>query len=153
MIVAMTEFSRAIEEQRMASSEREKYLELEMAEMMAQGRDTLKNMDKVWQARIDDLNEDYAFLAENALTDEKMLSAMQKAFAEERKIYLESRAEESARFQDQFKFLQRMLSSHIETTLATVSNLHEAVKDIRLQLRNMNEQLTIHLKNQSKLIE
>ena len=153
MKIAMAKYSKALEEQRMASADRELYLEREMAQMAESSLETLEKMDNLWQARIDSLNEDYKKLAANALTDEKMLEAMQTAFAEERKLYLANRAEESKRYTEQFQFVQKMLTSHIENTLATTVNLHEALKDIRYRLRHMSKQLTLQLKNESKLIE
>ena len=149
----MAKYSKALDEQRMASADREAYLEKEMAEMAESSLKTLEDMDNQWQERIDNLNEDYQKLAENSLTDEKMLEAMQTAFAEERKLYLANRAEESKRYTEQFQFVQKMLTSHIENTLATTISLHEALKDIRYRLRHMSRQLTLQLKNESKLIE
>lgn len=149
----MTEFSRAIEVQRLAGLEREKQLQEEMKAMQEASQKSLDEMDATWNERVSLMNENYRKMVEEARANRQVLEAMQQAFTDERKMYLEARQEEERRFQKQFDFLQRMLDGHVTSTTATITQMYKAINDIRYQLRQMSRQITMHLRNQSKLIE
>ena len=149
----MTNMSKALEQERQKGLKREEKLQQEIRDIQQSSRQALKQIDEDWKTRIRAMNKTYEDLAADAKANKDLLIAMQNAFEKERMRYQADRAAEVARFREQFQFLRKVLVGHIENTNSVIASIQSAIKDIRFQLRQMSHQITLHLKNQSKLIE
>ena len=142
----MNAYSRSIDEQRVASINQTEEYRKDMKNIVYRSQAQLNRMDREWTKRMEAMSQ-------TIITSEEVRKEMQQSFEDEKKIYMKEREREIQRSQDQFNLIHKLLTSHIENTTSSMTNLYHSIEDIRHQMRSMSKQLLMHLYNQSKLIE
>ena len=143
---ALNAYSKSIDEQRVAGLALAQQYKDDIAQIMQTSNERIEAMDKRWADRMNELS--------NAIvSSEEVRQELEESFAQERAKYLKDREDEIDRFDRQYDVLEKMMTNHMHTTDRTINSMYSSIEDIRKQMRTMNDQLTIHLQNQSQLIE
>ena len=142
----MNAYSRSIDQQRLASTNQAAEYRNDLVNIMTRSEARLDKMDEEWTKRMETMSQ-------AIISSEEVRKEMQETFKSEKQAYLNEREREIQRSQDQFNLIHKLLTSHIENTNRSMTNMYHAIEDIRHQMRSVSKQLLMHLYNQSKLIE
>ena len=149
----MTKYMKAIDEQRVASLENQKGFVKEYTTMIESNLKYNDDMKVEWKEKFAFMVDEFRSLKNTTANIEEIREDMKEQMRKEKIAYRRSQRKATRHFEKQMARMERLISSHTETTQLTISGLTQAVEDIRRQLRDMSRQLLIYLNNQAKLIK
>ena len=141
-----------IDNQRLAAINDKKEMEEKFESMITKEREHRREDNRMWQARMDELTEQYKQLVNATGSVAQLRQELRQEMKDERAAYLRSQRRSEDYFLLQLTSMQSVLNSHVKSTSAAITSLSQSINDIRARLHSMGDQIADYLQSQAHYV-
>ena len=153
MMKTLNDYAKAINEEKESSDSFKKEAIQDYKDMVKEGVRRHEELKDAWGGRVKLLINQIYVLGNSTVSTDELREEMTQRLEKERKQYQREQRRAVRYFQKQLDNMQKLITRHMKATDATILNMNQAIEDIRHQLRELSNQLTMYLKSQSRLIK
>ena len=152
MILTLSDYANAINEQRHMAIQHREEIERRYTKIIEDGIQERKEMNKLWKAEIQALENKLDKLDDQAADTQQLREEMEQRIRTERQEYIKAQERAAKHFQQQLNNMHEIIVSNTEAARVSINILMSAVAEINIRLNDMSQQLSTYLRNQAGLI-
>ena len=152
MTETMTEYADEIDAQRVAAEAYKEEATQNYKTIVDDGIKRHEDLQENWDVRLELLVNKIYVLGNSTADTEALRTEMEQKLLDERVAYEEAQRQSIEDFQRQMNNLHKLVATQQKANDLVMTSLNNAIADIRRQLADMSQQLSLYLQNQAQIV-